>query len=219
MVTSAQPIAGLRDSPAAALIRRTRLVVVLRRIEPRATLLDLVAELADAGARVFEVTFDGADPAGDLVAIRAFLARRDGPYAVGAGTLRTPAQLETALAAEAQFGVAPIFDPSILDAALEAGLPFVPGAFSPTEIDAAWRARATFVKLFPGSSVGPGFLRELHGPMPQIETIVTGGVDGANATSFLDAGAVAVGIGSALVRASAEERRRLIASIVRGPAA
>jgi 2-dehydro-3-deoxyphosphogluconate aldolase/(4S)-4-hydroxy-2-oxoglutarate aldolase len=55
--------------------------------------------------------------------------------------------------------------------------------------------------------------------MPQIETIVTGGVDGANATSFLDAGAVAVGIGSALVRASAEERRRLIASIVRGPAA
>ena len=64
-----------------------------------------------------------------------------------------------------RFGVSPVFDPAILDAALDRGLPFVPGAFSPTEIDAAWRAGATFVKLFPASSVGPGHVRELRGPL------------------------------------------------------
>ena len=76
----------------------------------------------------------------------------------------------------------------------------MPGAATPTEADAAWRAGATFVKLFPGSSLGPSYVRELRGPLPEIETIVTGGVDGSNALAFLEAGAVAVGIGSALAR-------------------
>ena len=210
----AQRIQALRDGPTAAEIRRHRLIVVLRRVEPRAALVQLVGELADAGARVFEVTFDGDDAGGDLAAIRDRLGGRgDGPFVFGAGTVRTPQQLEAARAAEAEFGVAPVLDRLVLEAALGAGLPFVPGAFSPTEVDAAWRAGATFVKLFPGSSLAPGHVRELRGPMPEIETIVTGGVDGSNAGAFLDAGAVAVGIGSALVRASADERRRVIASI------
>jgi len=69
------------------------------------------------------------------------------------------------------------------------------------------------VKLFPGSSLGPGHVRELQGPLPEIETIVTGGVDMTNAAGFLEAGAVAVGIGSAIVRASAAERRALVEAI------
>jgi 2-dehydro-3-deoxyphosphogluconate aldolase/(4S)-4-hydroxy-2-oxoglutarate aldolase len=206
--------AALRSSSVASLVRRHRLIVVLRRIAPRDKLLGLVEELADAGARVFEVTFDGDDAVGDLAAIRDRLAARDdGPFAFGAGTIRTPAQLGAAVAAEAEFGVSPVFDRSILEPALGSGLPFMPGAFTPTEADAAWRAGATFVKLFPGSSLGAPHVRELRGPMPEIETIVTGGVDGSNARDFLDAGAVAVGIGSALVRATAADRRRIIASI------
>jgi 2-dehydro-3-deoxyphosphogluconate aldolase / (4S)-4-hydroxy-2-oxoglutarate aldolase len=98
------------------------------------------------------------------------------------------------------------------------GLPFVPGAYSPTEIDLAWRGGATFVKLFPGSSLGPSHVRELHGPLPEIETIVTGGVDASSASAYLDAGAVAVGIGSALMRMSSAERRDLVAAIAQaGP--
>jgi 2-keto-3-deoxy-6-phosphogluconate aldolase len=97
--------------------------------------------------------------------------------------------------------------------ALGSGLPFVPGTATPTEADLAWRAGATFVKLVPASSLGPSFVRELRGPLPEIETIATGGIDAANARAFLDAGAAAVGIGSALSRMDRAERRELVRSV------
>jgi 2-dehydro-3-deoxyphosphogluconate aldolase/(4S)-4-hydroxy-2-oxoglutarate aldolase len=203
-----------RSGPVPNAIREAGLVIVLRRVAPRQRLLDLVDELAEAGGRIFEVTLDGDDAPADLAAVRDLLAERyGGACLVGAGTVRTIRQVASAVDAGAAFGVSPIFDPPILAAAVEARLPFVPGAFSPTEADAAWRAGATFVKLFPGSSLGPSHVRELRGPLPEIETIVTGGVDATNAIGFLEAGAVAVGIGSAIVRATPDERRALIAAI------
>jgi 2-dehydro-3-deoxyphosphogluconate aldolase / (4S)-4-hydroxy-2-oxoglutarate aldolase len=206
---------ALRRSPAAAAIRAARLVVVLRRVSPQARLLDLVSELADAGARVFEVTFDGDDAPADLAAVRASLGA---DACVGAGTVRTLDQLTAAIDTGAAFGVSPVLDPAVLAGATAAGLPFVPGAYSPTEIDAAWRAGATFVKMFPGSSLGPAHVRELRGPLPEVETIVTGGVDASNAIAFLAAGAAAVGIGSAIVHATPDERRRLVDAIRDAPA-
>ncbi len=207
-----------RTSAIAAAIRATRLVVVLRRIEPRDRLVALVDELADAGASVFEITFDGPDAAADLAAVRWHLEGRDPADAwVGAGTVRSIAELDAAVDAGAAFGVSPVLDRDVLDRAASHGLPFVPGAYTPTEVDAAWRAGAAFVKLFPGSSLGPDHVRELRGPLPEIETIVTGGVDGSNAGAFLAAGATAVGIGSAIVRATPAERREIVASIAAAP--
>ena len=201
----------LRSGPVAHAIREHRLIGVLRRIEPRERLLALVDELVADGIRLLEITLDAPDAAADLAAVR----ERVGDAApVGAGTIRTVDQLRAAIDAGAAFGVSPILDPAILEAALAAGLPFVPGAYSPTEVDAAWRAGATFVKLFPGSSLGPSHVRELRGPLPEIETIVTGGVDGSNAIEYLAAGAVAVGIGSALGRMSGAERRDLVRRVV-----
>jgi 2-dehydro-3-deoxyphosphogluconate aldolase/(4S)-4-hydroxy-2-oxoglutarate aldolase len=208
---------ALRAGAVAAVIRRHRLIVVLRRVEPRNRLLDLADELAEAGAAVFEVTFDAPAAADDLAALRAHLApRHDGPFLIGAGTLTRPDQLEAARRAGADFAVAPLFDPGLVEAALAADLPFVPGAFSPTEIAAAWAAGATFVKLFPASAVGPAFVRELRGPLPEIELIPTGGVDASNAAAFLDAGAAAVGIGGALTRADPVSRRALVRSLASG---
>ncbi len=177
---------ALRSSDVAAAIRRERLVVVLRRVAPQERLVALVRELADAGARVFEVTFDAPTAAADLVACREALAGSEA--LVGAGTIRTTDALEAALDAGAAFGVSPILDPTVLTAAIARGLPFIPGALSPTEIDAAWRAGATFVKLFPASSVGPGHVREVRGPMGDIELIPTGGIDGETAGAFLSSG-------------------------------
>ena len=205
----------LRAGPTADAIRHERLIIVLRQIAPRSRLVDLVSDLIDAGARLFEVTFDGPDPSGDVVAVREQLASGSG--LVGAGTVRTAEQLDAAIAAGVDFGVSPVFDRGIVAASVDAGLPFVAGASTPTEVDAAWRTGATFVKLFPGSFLGPGFVRELRGPMPEIETVVTGSVDASNAAAFLEAGAVAVGVGSAIVRAGATERRALIASIAATP--
>jgi 2-dehydro-3-deoxyphosphogluconate aldolase/(4S)-4-hydroxy-2-oxoglutarate aldolase len=208
----------LRSGAVAVAIREARLIAVLRRIEPRARLLALVDDLAADGFRIFEITFDGADAAADLAAVRARFAAGPGERAgadpqVGAGTLRTLEQLHAALDAGAAFGVSPVLDHRILQAALAAGLPFIPGVYTPTEADAAWRAGATFVKLFPGSSLGPSHVRELRGPLPELEIIVTGGVDSVNAVAFLAAGAVGVGVGSSLGRMSAAERRTLVAAV------
>ncbi|MDQ1323103.1 MAG: 2-dehydro-3-deoxyphosphogluconate aldolase / (4S)-4-hydroxy-2-oxoglutarate aldolase [Chloroflexota bacterium] len=204
----------LRLGPVAAAIRRHRLIVVLRRVEPQAALLKLVSELADAGARAFEITFDAPSAEADLAAVHGFLAGRpDGPYLVGAGTILRRGQLEAARRAGADFAVAPSLDVSLIDTAVSEGLPFIPGAFTPTEICTAWAAGATFVKLFPASAVGPSFARELRGPMPEVELIATGGIDATNARLYLDSGAVAVGIGSAITKADAASRRALVEAI------
>ena len=209
----------LRLGPVAAAIRRHRLIVVLRRVEPQAALLDLVGELADAGARAFEITFDAPSAEADLAAVRGSLAgRSDGPCLVGAGTILRRGQLEAARRAGADFAVAPLLDVSLIDTAVSEGLPFIPGAFTPTEIRTAWAAGATFVKLFPASAVGPSFARELRGPMPDVELIATGGVDATNARLYLDSGAVAVGIGSAITKADAASRRALVEAIRAGEA-
>lgn len=205
--------AELRGGPVADAIRQHRLVAILRRVEPRERLLTLVDELADAGVRVFEITMDAAAGAEDLAAVRARLGGREGAL-VGAGTILRPAQLDAALRVKADFGVAPVFDRRVMEAALEAGLPFVPGGMTPTEILQAWEAGATFVKLFPASAVGPSFVRELRGPLPDLALIPTGGIDAVNAASFLSAGAAAIGIGSALARADAATRRALVRSVM-----
>ena len=205
---------ALRTSDVADRIRRGRLIVVLRRVTPRERLVGLVEELADAGARAFEITFDASDAAADLVACRNALGRGGHDAIIGAGTVRTVRQLAAAADAGASFIVSPVFDPEVVAAALARSLPVIPGAYTPTEVDRAWRAGATFVKLFPASSLGPAHVRELRGPLPEVETIATGGVDAGNSRAFLDAGAVAVGIGSALVRASPAQRRAIVASLV-----
>lgn len=202
-----------RTSAVADAIRDARLIVVLRRVAPRSHLIDLVDELVDVGARIFEITLDADDAVDDLVALREHLRSGGVGASVGAGTIRTTDQVRRARDAGAAFGVSPVFDRAVVAAAHEVGLPFIPGAYSPTEVDAAWRAGASFVKLFPASSLGSSHIRELRGPLPEVELIVTGGVDATNAAAFLEAGAVAVGVGSALVRGTAEERAAIVAAV------
>lgn len=206
----------LRASAVASRIREHRLIVVLRRVQPVDRLVAIVRDLAAAGACIFEVTMDAPDAAEELRAVRESLSgeQADGCL-IGAGTIRSTEQLQAAIAAGADFGVSPLLDPAVLDEAIAAGLPFIPGTYTPTETDAAWRRGATFVKLFPASSLGPAHLRELRGPLGEIEVIPTGGVDASNAAAFLKAGATAVGIGSALVKADGRARARIL-DVVRG---
>lgn len=206
-------VAALRHAPVADQIRSRRLIAVLRRIEPRERLLDLVASLAEDGVRVFEITFDAPTAGDDLVAVRERLSAsgvRDA--VVGAGTVLTADRLEDAVRCGAAFVVGPTLDVTLVERAVGLGVPVIPGAYSPTEIALAWRAGATFVKVFPASSVGPSHVRELRGPLPEVELIATGGVDTSNAGAFLAAGCVAVGVGGALVNGSHEERGAIIAA-------
>jgi 2-dehydro-3-deoxyphosphogluconate aldolase / (4S)-4-hydroxy-2-oxoglutarate aldolase len=204
-------IEALRLSPVADLVRRCRLIAILRRVEPQARLLDLVASLAGDGVMLFEVTFDSPAAADDLVALRDRLRDAGGDDAlVGAGTITTVARLEAATRAGAAFLIAPTLDIGIIEQAVDLRIPVIPGAYSPTEIELAWRTGATFVKVFPASSLGPSHMRELRGPLPEIELVATGGVNAGNARSFLDAGCVAIGVGGALVNGTPDERRVIV---------
>ena len=125
---------------------------------------------------------------------------------VGAGTVLNEEQLTAACRAGASFLVSPHTDVSLLALAREHKVPFLAGALTPTEVVRAYQAGATCVKLFPGSAVGPGYLKALRGPLPHIPLMPTGGVDEKNLGEWLSAGAVAVGMGGNLATASPEHR-------------
>jgi 2-dehydro-3-deoxyphosphogluconate aldolase/(4S)-4-hydroxy-2-oxoglutarate aldolase len=201
-------ILALRRSAVAERIRRHRLIAILRRVEPQELLLDLAAELVADGVRVLEVTFDGASAAEDLVAVKQRLHGSD--VLVGAGTIVTRERMDAALRAGAEFLVAPTLDLAIVADAVDRGAPVIPGAYSPTEVALAWDSGGTFVKVFPVSSLGPSHIRELRGPLRDIEMIATGGVDATNAAAYLEAGCVAVGVGGALVKADRAGRQAII---------
>jgi 2-dehydro-3-deoxyphosphogluconate aldolase/(4S)-4-hydroxy-2-oxoglutarate aldolase len=184
-------------------IRTERLVAILRRVPD----VDArVSALADAGVGVVEITLDDPDA---LAAIER--ARTRGDVAVLAGTVRSPDQVDLAVAAGAEAVVSPGFVRNVFERAAELGVPAVPGALTPTEVEAAWVAGAALVKLFPGRFGGPAYVRELLAPLGDIPLLVTGGIDSTNARAFLDAGAVAVGAGSALEDPS--EARRLVEAV------
>jgi 2-dehydro-3-deoxyphosphogluconate aldolase/(4S)-4-hydroxy-2-oxoglutarate aldolase len=186
-------------------IRRERLVAIVRRVLD----VDLrVAALAEAGVGVVEITLD--DPAAPPAIERA---RARGDVSVIAGTVRRVDQVDLAVAAGAEAVVSPTFDRAVIERAAELGVPAIPGALTPTEVEAAWTAGAALVKLFPAGLGGPRYVRDLLAPLAGLPLLVTGGVDADNAAAFLAAGAVAVGVGSALD--DPDEARRLVAALRR----
>jgi 2-dehydro-3-deoxyphosphogluconate aldolase / (4S)-4-hydroxy-2-oxoglutarate aldolase len=176
-----------------AAIAECRLIAIGRRLEP-STVPSIGAALIRGGIRAFEVTMNSA-AALDVIAalVERFPADE---LLVGAGTVLNQAEAEGAVKAGARFIVMPHFDTAIVRWASGRGIATLPGCLTPTEILAAWRAGAAAVKLFPASAVGPAFVRELRGPLPEIPLVPTGGVTIENAPAFIAAGAAAVGMGS-----------------------
>jgi 2-dehydro-3-deoxyphosphogluconate aldolase / (4S)-4-hydroxy-2-oxoglutarate aldolase len=208
----------MRDRPAIPSgVLAGGVVAIGRRLDAR-----LVPPIADGllrgGVRAFELTLNEPE-AGALAAIET-LARHAAStdLAIGAGTVLTMAAAQRAVAAGATFLVMPHTDPELIAWAAERGIPAFPGALTPTEILAAWRAGAAAVKLFPASVAGPQLIREVRGPFPDIPLIPTGGVTVETAPAFVTVGAVAVGIGRWLTgdadpAAIAERAARLVAAV------
>jgi 2-dehydro-3-deoxyphosphogluconate aldolase / (4S)-4-hydroxy-2-oxoglutarate aldolase len=186
-------------------IRAERVVAVLRRVPE----VDSVVEgLLAGGIRITEITLDSDDALATIEQVRA-----RGDLTVLAGTVRTPQEAEAAVAAGAEACVAPALVPEMVERCRGLGVPAVPGALTPSELEAARALGAELVKLFPGSLVGPAYVRDVLAPLTGVELIVTGGVDLSNARAFIEAGAVAVGVGSALTSAADVETqaRKLVA--------
>ena len=176
--------------------------VAVIRIKDAARLAGTAAALAKGGITALEITMTVPD----AIAIIREMARAKAPGTlIGAGTVLDAATASAVIDAGADFVVSPIMDLGTIQACRDADVLVAPGAFTPTEIVTAWRAGADIVKVFPATSLGPQFFRDLHGPLPQVRLMPTGGVTLENARDFLAAGASCVGIGTALVDAKAVE--------------
>jgi 2-dehydro-3-deoxyphosphogluconate aldolase/(4S)-4-hydroxy-2-oxoglutarate aldolase len=185
-----QTLAALQDAGVVAVIR-------LR--DPN-RMADVVAALIEGGVHALEVTMTVP---GAIEQIRRLAPTLPDGFLLGAGTVTDAATVSRVIDAGARFIVSPVFRPSVLTAAAAHGVLAAPGCFSPTEILDAWDAGAQLVKVFPATALGPGYLKDLHGPMPHVKLMPTGGVTIENAGDWIKAGAVAVGVGGALLDAKA----------------
>lgn len=177
-------------------LRASGVVAVIRTENPR----DLVAvaeALGKGGVRFVEITMTVP---GALEIIRDAVAQlRDARLYIGAGTVLDATTARAAIIAGAHFVVGPGFDPETVKLCATYGVVVMPGAFTPHEILAAWRGGADVVKVFPADLGGPDYIKTVKEPLPQVELLPTKGIDLTNAGAYLKAGAIAVGVGGALV--------------------
>ena len=180
--------------------------------------------LLDGGVTTLELTMTSPGALDALALLRQEIpAFSDGAAALGMGSVLDADMAAAAIARGAQFIVAPILDLPTLKLCVERDVPAMPGAFTPTEIQTAWKAGAAVVKVFPATKLGPGYFKDLLAPLPHLKLMPTGGVDLENCGDFIRAGAIAVGVGSALVRkewvengewrALSEQARRFASSV------
>jgi 2-dehydro-3-deoxyphosphogluconate aldolase / (4S)-4-hydroxy-2-oxoglutarate aldolase len=170
-------------------------IAVIRMKDPE-KLRDVVDAIAAGGVRALEVTMT-VPGAVDL--IRALAPTLPDGFVLGAGTVLDEDTALKVVDAGAQFVVSPVFRRAVIDACHSRDVPALPGCFTPTEILDAWEAGADIVKVFPATALGPGFFRDVRGPLPHVKMMPTGGVTVENAGEWIRAGAVAVGVGTALL--------------------
>lgn len=188
-------------------IVRNRLIVIVRGVDG-ASLLPFAEAMYEGGVRLLEVTFDAGGKTPDVETARniGMLSEKlDGRMHIGAGTVLSASQVDLVKAAGGSFIISPDSAPEVIGRTREADLVSVPGAFSPTEIQAAHKAGADFVKLFPASELGPGYVKAIHAPLSHIKLLAVGGITLENMHEFTTAGVCGFGIGSSLAN------RKLIA--------
>src|SRR5262249_11941028 len=149
-------------------------------------LVDVAQALLAGGVEVLEVTFTVPNAVRVIERVAEKLGDR---ILLGAGTVLDPETARAALLAGAEFIVAPNTNPAVIELSRRYGKAVMPGAFTPTEVVAAWEAGADVVKIFPSDTVGAKYLKALKAPLPQIPMMPTGGVTLETAADFLKAGA------------------------------
>jgi len=169
-------------------------VIAIVRTHSQGEIVPLARAIVQGGIDVLEVALTSP---GAIAAIGQIASEVKGAV-VGAGTVLDERQGQAAIDAGSQFLISPGFSPRILRVATKRGIPYIPGALTPTELITIFEHGLREIKIFPAGSLGPSYIRELLGPFPNLRAIPTGGVTTENARAFLEAGAVALGVGGAL---------------------
>lgn len=172
----------------------TGVIAIIRGIKP-GVCTEVVDAIAAGGVKAIEIT---ANTPGAVEMIRRVSDAVD-DVVIGAGTVLDPETVRAVQLAGAEFVVTPTVNTDVIEACNRYGTPVATGIMTPTEALTATEAGADFCKLFPASTAGPGHVSAINGPLPQVPIIPTGGVSLDNAGAFFEAGAVALGVGSAIV--------------------
>ena len=172
-------------------------LVAIARLDTIAGFNDKVKALRDGGCKFVEITMNTPE------ALKAIEAAADiEGIVIGAGTVLDPETARCAILAGSQFIVAPIMSVETIAICSRYSVISMPGAFTPTEIVAAWDAGADFVKVFPATIGGAAYIKAVRGPLPQIRMLAVGGVNLENTKDFINAGACGIGVGNSLIGGS-----------------
>lgn len=179
-------------------MKKCRLIAILRGVRPD-EVEAIGRALYDAGLRVIEVPLNSPEP---LESIRILRGALPADCVVGAGTVMSPAQVQQVADAGGQLIVMPHSDPAVIRAATDAGLASAPGVATVTEAFAALAAGADILKMFPAEQLGPAVVKAWRAVVPPSVVLApVGGITPDSLGSFLQAGATAFGLGSALYKA------------------
>ncbi len=177
-------------------VKAEKVIAIVRGDYSMDALRIMAQTLHETGVNILEVTMNTT---GALEAIGMLQKELGAEMLIGAGTVTDPAQVQQVADVGGKFIVAPETYEPVIKMALGLGLEPMPGALTPTEIMTAHRAGATLIKLFPASLGGVDYLKTIHAPLNHIQFVATGGIEIEQVKDYLKAGAVAVGMGSALV--------------------
>ena len=186
-----------------SIVKEAPVVGIVRR--PKVDPVRCIEHLFQVGIRLVEITMDTV---GAVDVLKSLQSRVPSDALLGAGTVTDVVRAEAALAAGATFIVTPNLNLDVIRIAREHGVAIMPGAMTPSEIWNAAAAGADYVKVFPASTLGPGFFREIRGPFAEIPLMATGGVNLENARDFIAFGVDALGVGGALIPKANDEFER-----------
>jgi 2-dehydro-3-deoxyphosphogluconate aldolase / (4S)-4-hydroxy-2-oxoglutarate aldolase len=176
-----------------------KIVAIIRNANPN-DVMKIANALYEGGVRILEITMNSPKP---LQVIEEVTDAFGDQLLVGAGTVLDPETARAALLAGAKFILSPTLNLETIKMTRRYGAVSIPSAFTPSEILTAYENGGDIIKVFP-ASIGPGYLKDIRGPLPQIPLLPTGGVNLGNIKEFLKAGAVGFGIGSSLVNTKNE---------------
>jgi 2-dehydro-3-deoxyphosphogluconate aldolase/(4S)-4-hydroxy-2-oxoglutarate aldolase len=175
-------------------------IVAIIRMKDAGKVRAVFDAIGEGGVRVIEVTMTVP---GAIELIRQLAASLPDGFVLGAGTVVDADTARRVIDAGARFVVSPVFRRDVIAACHALDAAVMPGCFTPTEILDAWDMGADIVKVFPATALGPTFIKDVRGPLPQVKLMPTGGVTLDNAGDWIRAGAVAVGVGTALLDTAA----------------
>lgn len=175
-------------------IIKHKIVAIIRGADP-SDVLKIAHALEAGGVRLMEITLNSENA---LELIKKLSKEMKGKMVIGAGTVLNKKMAKAAIKAGARFIISPSYDIDTIKTTKKNGAVSIPGAFTPTEIVNAFNAGADIIKVFPASG-NVTYIRELRAPLSQIPLMPTGGINVSNIRQFLDAGAIAFGIGTSLV--------------------